>query len=284
MNNRLYNSEKLFITTDMRSFLPLIVVLALLSGCTGQVQKLRALAPAGDDYASVLAAEYLAFSESEAERGHYLAAEHYAQKGLKSLKGEAVAPDEPDSPASERADARAQLYALATLKMQKAAGKKLARAQVLFDCWNDEISLWPGQEKTPCAAEFQASLADLRDTAEAILYNDQKTYTLSFASGSARVSAAAQSKIKAVARGLRGKTHYAVDMYAHILAGKGVAALTQQRLDNVKTALLAAGIPAEHIHAVSEDDSSKVFLGSDVRPQASNRMTVIVKTHSRSKE
>src|SRR5271170_6806366 len=69
----------------------------LLSGCASPLAKLRELNPQTDDFAGSLASEYLAYADSEAEQGRKLVAEHYAGKGLKAMKGEAVDPEPIDA-------------------------------------------------------------------------------------------------------------------------------------------------------------------------------------------
>ena len=107
--------------------LALICSLFLLVGCTSEVQRLHDLNPPANDFPSALASEYQAYADSEAEQGRSWTAGHYADKGLKALKGEAVEPELPDTSLSaqsqqELADARAQLMKLLTDDVKHATG------------------------------------------------------------------------------------------------------------------------------------------------------------------
>src|SRR5688572_17765907 len=119
-------------------YLPLLLVL---TGCGMELEQLRALAPEADTFPSALAAEYLAYSESELELGRKDTSEHFAEKGLKAGKGDVVGPDEVAAGLGPKATkkllaARESLVAALTEDVTKVAGQKSARAQLMFDCWN----------------------------------------------------------------------------------------------------------------------------------------------------
>ena len=68
---------------DPMRLLAAVSLLLILSGCTGNLAELHALAPASNDFPSALAAEYLAYGESEKEQGRPIIADKFAEKGLK---------------------------------------------------------------------------------------------------------------------------------------------------------------------------------------------------------
>ncbi|MBM3618239.1 MAG: hypothetical protein FJX23_06800 [Alphaproteobacteria bacterium] len=92
-------------------------------------------------FADSLAAEYLGFSESEAEQGREAASEHFALKGLDAKKNGDVEPERPREWQMEATDdrddlqgARRRLMQARTDFVKRVSSQSLARAQVLYDC------------------------------------------------------------------------------------------------------------------------------------------------------
>jgi len=262
--------------------------LLLLTACASNVKTLRDLKPEGADFTHVLASEYQAYSESESEQGRLFAAEHYAGKGVKLLKGEVVEPDMPDSSlpdaiGQESVAARGRLMKLMNDKIKKSAPQKLARAQLLFDCWQYELKKHIDQEQAPCADEFHSTMAELHTLADAALYNQTATYTLAFAAGSTKISVKNHVLIKKIAHGVIRRKQYAIDIRGHSNDGEAAARLGEARLGAVKKAFVQAGVPLVHIEGLNEDDSEKVYLSSDARPKDDDKLVVTVKTQNKSK-
>lgn len=268
----------------MRHFVALLCLISL-AGCAGSVSRLREINPQANDYPTALASEYQAYADSESEQGRLFSAEHFAGKGLKALKGEKVEPDPVDEGLKEDTRvqlsiARAELLKYSSDQIKSIAPQKAARAQLLFDCWQHELSQHLDQEKAPCGAEFRGSIAELVDVSDDLLYDTMTPYKISFAKGSAKLGANAEKLIKNIAKRVVRKKHYDIEVRGRNGAAAGALELTENRLLSVSKALVKHGIPQNHIVAINEDDSKKIFLSRDEAPQDSNKITITVKTRS----
>ena len=112
------------------------------------------------------------------------------------------------------AKSRAQLIALMTPEMKQEEPQQLARAQLLFDCWQHEISRRINQELAPCGDEFLTLLNELQNTADSFTYNEEAEHTLRFAKGSAHLSAEDRELIGEIAKEVTARSNYAVEVAA----------------------------------------------------------------------
>jgi outer membrane protein OmpA-like peptidoglycan-associated protein len=258
-----------------------LLCLAALTGCVSPLQKLREINPSADDFASSLASEYRAYSDSEAEQGRLMTAEYYADKGLRALKGKVVEPEVPPAGQDELVAARTQLMALWTDDMKRVAPQKLARAQLLYDCWQHEQARRISEELAPCADEFKASMAELQDVSDHLMYGQEKARVIDFPPHSVTLSDEAQATIREMAGHLAGRRHYTVELEAYIGIKASQRKLSETRLDVVRRALIREGVRADRIRIRKQANAKAVILGPDALAINTKKVRITIKTDAK---
>lgn len=256
-----------------------LLALPLLSACTSSVTKLQTLNPPANDFPSALAAEYSAFATSEKERGRSFTASHFAHKGLDALEGKTVEPDAldeslPPKDQAELAEGRAQLVKLLNPAVKDAAPQELARAQLMFDCWQRQRKEDMPPEKALCQAEFNTTLTQL---IEDVGFDGRFRRTLSFAPNVTKLSDEHNALITEVmchVSDLAGD--YWVQLRAYVGKKSSQRKLTEARIGNVKKALVKAGVPADHIRIKKEGSAKAVILSKDTIAVDTKIVTVTV--------
>ena len=272
----------------MRPFLPLLI-LATLTGCATSVKQLHELNPAADNFTSALASEYRDYADSEYEQGRSMAAEHFAAKGLKSLKGEEVLPEAVDTSLHDDqqlalSDGRATLVKLLNDDVKRVAPQKLARTQLLYECWQNELIKNINQEKAPCADEFRSTIAELQEVSDAIVYGKETSHVIVFEPKKTDIDEEGLKTIKAIAQRVEGLPHYRVMVLAYTGNGIKQRHLTGKRVGNVRKALIAAGISEKHIRVKKSGGAKAVILSRDNIAADGKKITILVKTHDTTKE
>jgi hypothetical protein len=262
----------------------LVFCLFLLSGCTGNVSRLHDLNPSADDFPSALASEYQSYADSEMELGRLFSAEHFAGKGLTALKGENVEPDSPRetmraAPRQELSEARIQLMKLLNDDMKRDEPQKLARTQLLYDCWLHEVKKGIDQERAPCADEFQSNITELQEIYDAMLYGQEKERVIVFAYKSKALDEGARAAIKEIADIVTGMPGYRVELMVYTGRKLSQRRLTDARLAVVRKALVKAGVSDRYIRIKKVGGSKVVILSRDGIAMDTKKITVTVKTH-----
>lgn len=141
--------------------------IALTTGCS-PLDKLRENITQYDDFHSALAAEYLAFSDSEAVQYDWQDSDYFAKKGIKAVKRKLVFPEHPSKwhiRKEERQaleDARERLLAALIPLAKKQYPYETARAQLLYDCWiEQQEEEWQEDDIFACKSSFYLVLTDL---------------------------------------------------------------------------------------------------------------------------
>lgn len=271
----------------MRRFTLLLCLLAL-TGCIGSVHRLRELNPSADDFPSALASEYQAYADSEMELNRLFSAEHYARKGLSALEGEAVEPDVPSerltgSKRQNIEEAREQLTRLLTDDMKRIAAQKLARAQLLYDCWLHELERNIDQEKAPCSEEFQSSISELQEIADTLTSGQESNHVIAFARKSTALDEQGKAVIKAVAEQVAHMPDYRVKLVIYSGRKLKQRQLTDKRVQMVRKALVNAGVKGRNIKIKKEGGSKVVILSRDGIAMDTKKVTIMVKIHQKSK-
>lgn len=252
-------------------FSPYIPLLLLLSGCTASLQELKTLAPTAEDFSGSLAAEYLAYANSEQEQGREAQAEYFAGKGLEAAKTHIVLPDEAKAQNEALAATREALIAALTSDVKHVAPQKAARAQLLFDCWNAQESA--NIKPATCEGGFGAAFEELQAVADILIHGKVLHYSITFADGSDSLDDEAGATIKDVAKHVKMLKKYWVDLRAQ----EGPMATARQNA--IKSALVDVGIASTRIRPVRMDESKKVFLSND-EEAGGNRVDIAVKSYS----
>lgn len=263
-----------------------IALVALLSGCTSNVTRLRELNPPASDFAHTLAAEYRDFAVSESEQGRSMAASRYAAKGLAALEGKVPEPDalRSDLPEPSRealSDARAQLVRLLNPSVKREAPQELARAQLLFDCWQQQVSEKLPPEKVLCGAGFPEALDAVIDVAGANAYDDEARHTFEFAPKVTTLNAAQQQEINDMMCQLADmKGEYWVEVHAYIGKKASQRRLTEKRIANVRAAIIKAGVPRARIRVQKDGSAKAVILSRDNFTVDTKIVTVTIQAES----
>ena len=269
---------------------PALLLLPLLSACSNSLQTLHEAKPNGDDYLSALAAEYMAYAESEKEQGRIFKGEYFAKKGVSALDGNNVEPEEVQNdltPPEARtlAKARQSLVALQTDDMKHFTPRKLARAQLLFDCWQNQLVRRANQETVPCADEFSSTLLELQKMADSSVTGAETTHIVSFASKSTRLSSASAQVLDEVVARAKEYDQYTLQLDGHLeemLPGSADHRLTVARMEAVRKALVVRGIDDENIELLKAralSPSTPVMLSSD-RPSKPHSIDINLRTYS----
>ncbi len=141
----------------------------MLYGCESPVTQLQSTTTTGDTFTAALAQEYRAFSTFEAEEMvDWRDAEHFARKGLKAAKGQAVEPEVVSSwrvPAAVKRNLNVARNRLAWVLAAGVAGDEpvsAATAQSRFDCWiEQQEENWQPHHIAACRDGFYALLGEL---------------------------------------------------------------------------------------------------------------------------
>jgi len=272
----------------MRPIYSLPLLLAL-SACAMSVKELREKNPAADDFPSALASEYQGYADSEYEQGRLMSAEHFASKGLDSLKGGNVEPETPDSglAADQQqalGEARAQLAKLLNDDMKRVNPQKLARAQLLYDCWQNEVPRKLSQLKAPCQGEFNSTVAELQEVSDAIQFGMEKTYVVVFQPKSVALDEQALATVKDVAGRVAALPRYRVMLVTYTGKRPAQRHIVERRLSSVRRALVKAGVGGKNIRVKKHGGSTVVILSRDNIAVDTKKITIIVKTHETRKE
>lgn len=266
---------------NLRRFYLLLPLLAF-AACS-PVQELRhASQKDSGDFADSLAAEYLGFSESEAEQGRELASEHFARKGLDAKSKGDVEPERPrewDMEATDERDdlqgARRRLMHIRTDFVKRVSAQSLARAQVLYDCWVLQTNAGQAGLADECRNGYLAEIRALEAAAkEEYTRKTEKlpaSYTIYFHPGSAALDNDANYVIWQVTELTKKFPEYSIDVAGHsedVSGSEEKANLSEHRAKAVTTMLIAAGLDAKRIDTAwlgKDDPAEPVVDGSSRR-------------------
>lgn len=240
-------------------------------------------------FAADLATEYLGFAESESAQGRKEAAEYFAEKGLRTRDGQDVLPEKPRAlqiaPGDAREDlqgARRRLLSLRNDLVEGVASQRLARAQVLYDCWVYQESAHQSALADDCRNGFLTEIRQLETILpagkEKAAHTLPASFTLYFNPGSAKLDRDAYYVIEQVRQLTHSHSDYAIDVSGHtdsVGPAEENRALSQKRAEAVTRALIDAGIAAERITTawLGEDDPHTPAL--DGTPRKENRRVEI---------
>ena len=265
-----------------------LLLFSLLAACAGssltQLEKATKAQSSTQGFNQDMAAEYLEFSQSEAELGHKETSEYFAKKGLAALKDDAQ-PETAEQwkikgdKAQTITDARNRLIRLRTDFAKKVDSNSAARAQSLFDCWVvQEATADPKESVVPCHEEFLNTLQELEKTAlppKPKPRNQLPAHvTILFAPADAELDEDADFAIEQIMEAIADCKHYAITITGHT-DGTGSQAknreISLQRAENVATELKDRGVPAEAISVEAKGKSSPLIPTLDGIPQKRNR-------------
>lgn len=255
----------------------------------------------GEGFAVLLASEYKAYAESEAQEYDWSDSEYFAKKGLRATRGEDVAPEEltrwkvMEENKDALAEGRANLLATLTSEVKEAYAAQAARAQLLFDCWvEQQEESWKVEETASCKMEFAQVLTQLRaEIAAAAKKAEQQaqadegepeeaaepvSYTVYFDHGLSTIKEEAKEAIHSVAQTVMKLKEALVELtgYTDRSGNKRYnEKLAQLRTDAVTVALMRSGVDKEWIKAKAKGEEELAVPTADGVREEKNRRVVI---------
>ena len=159
-------------------FLTALLVVGL-GACTGTVlEKAQNATPSGDEFTQALYKNYMDRAASEYGEGDYKSSDFFASRALEAASGTAPGPQNPterhlsDDIAPQAAASYERLQAaLNGVGDVKGPGRELApdaaaRAQVMYECWLQEVRIeedFQPDDIAYCKDEFFAALGEVED-------------------------------------------------------------------------------------------------------------------------
>lgn len=263
-------------------YIALILLLLPLSGCAfGSLQQLNLLNPQANDFESALAAEYLAFANSESEQGRALSAEYYAGKGMAAWSGEDVLPETVDDATPrplkrELLATRELLMALLIEDVVTVVPQPAARAQLLFDCWVKQSGSRT-KDSGLCVNELQTELATLEDVAVSLGYISETAKHVHFAPKSGKLGKNSLGEIKKIVASIKRDAPYILELSGNTSSAKR-ARLFKQRAVEIRKALRARGVGDAHIRLHETVSEKTVYLSNDSIMTDSDVVTVTIRS------
>ncbi len=278
------------ISIIIRRSLCWVALVVLLSGCaTASLEELREAQPSGSPFQRALAKYYLSFSESEAEQYDWLDVRHFADKGLLAAYGSDVSPEDPSEwniPPNMLPELMAgyeKLMAVLTPQYRKSEPELTAHAQFLYDCWvEQQEENWQPDDIAACRDGFygivdklQGNLAEPEAPQPLVM---SSAYIVFFDWNSAALTTAAKQVINTVISDIKQTPRYEIILNSHADSSGSPdynMELSQKRAEAVKAALIAGGVPADHITFYAFGESDARIPTADGQREKGNRRVEI---------
>jgi len=265
-----------------------VAALALLAGCTSNINNVAAVKGTGSPFTQALTTEYQAYVAEEKSEYDWGNADHFAQKGLLAAGGANVEPEDLanwDIPADKQAElaaARTRLMTALNGGARDAKPQDAARAQARFDCWVEEQDEnWEDDKIAACKNDFMAAMDALekKQMAEAPAMSPAN-YTVYFDFDKSVIRPDGQAVINNVLADAAKHAPSSVSVTGHTdLAGPADynMALSLRRADAVRSALITGGIPADKITVAGRGMSEPaVPTALGVRNAKNRRVEIIL--------
>jgi OmpA-OmpF porin, OOP family len=265
-----------------------IAALALLAGCTSNIDQVAAVKGTGSPFTQALTSEYQAYVAEEKSEYDWGNADHFAQKGLLAAGGANVEPEDLanwDIPADKQAElaaARARLMTALNGGARDAKPQDAARAQVRFDCWVEEQDENHEDDKiAACKNDFMAAMDALekKQMAETMAPMSPANFTVYFDFDKSVINPAGQVVINQVLAAAAQHAPSSVSVTGHTdRAGPEDynMALSLRRADSVRSALIAGGVAADKITVAGRGESEPAVPTADGVREAKNRRVEII--------
>ena len=265
-----------------------IAALALLAGCTSNIDQVAAVKGTGSTFTQALTSEYQAYVAEEKSEYDWGNADHFAQKGLLAAGGANVEPEDLanwDIPADKQAElaaARARLMTALNSGARDAKPQDAARAQVRFDCWVEEQDENHEDDKiAACKNDFMAAMDALekKEMAQTMAPMSPANYTVYFDFDKSVINPAGQEVINQVLADAAKHAPSSVSVTGHTdRAGPEDynMALSLRRADSVRSALIAGGVAADKITVAGRGESEPAVPTADGVREPKNRRVEII--------
>jgi outer membrane protein OmpA-like peptidoglycan-associated protein len=242
-------------------------------------------ATSGTPFTQALFQEYQAYTKRQTQTDvEWVDAANTARKGLRAGAGEAVLPDElssrkvPNPAIPDLTAARARLMNYLNGGATERVPAAAAKAQVAFDCWLEQESQ-TNWDKT-CRTTFLMHEPMLKKAVGVteVALDGRRSFTITFALGSAQLSAEAKQTLKDVAT-VQMQAHAPVVSVAGFTDTLGNAdanmKLARQRADAVAAELSRLGVNPALISQAALGENKPVVQTKDNVAEAKNRRVEI---------
>jgi len=275
--------------------LPLTVVgCASFPGTTGYLDELKTTTATGPAFTQALSHEYAAFAESERQQFDWFNSQHFAKKGLDASHGTAV---EPEQLSNWDIDDKAALAELETgrARLVKALASNAptrvpaltATAQVKYDCWVEQQDEgWQTDDIAACRRDFLAALDAIEGQSKvataaaptAVKPSAVDRFQVFFDFNKAKLTPEAAKIVAEVAKAAKDAGYPKLSLIGYTdLVGKDTynSKLSLRRAETVRTALIAAGVPADRLVAEGRGKSDPVVKTADGVREPQNRRVLV---------
>ena len=265
-----------------------VAALALLAGCTSNIDQVSMAKGTGSPFTQALTSEYQAYVAEEKSEYDWGNADHFAQKGLLAAGGANVEPEDLanwDIPADKQAElaaARTRLMTALNGGARDAKPQDAARAQARFDCWVEEQDENHEDDKiAACKNDFMAAMDALekKQMAETMAPMSPANYTVYFDFDKSVINPAGQVVINQVLSDASQHAPSSVSVTGHTdRAGPEDynMALSLRRADSVRSALISGGVAADKITVAGRGESEPAVPTADGVREAKNRRVEII--------
>jgi OOP family OmpA-OmpF porin len=265
-----------------------VAALALLAGCTSNIDQVSMAKGTGSPFTQALTSEYQAYVAEEKSEYDWGNADHFAQKGLLAAGGANVEPEDLanwDIPADKQAElaaARTRLMTALNGGARDAKPQDAARAQARFDCWVEEQDENHEDDKiAACKNDFMAAMDALekKEMAQTMAPMSPANYTVYFDFDKSVINPAGQEVINQVLADASKHAPSSVSVTGHTdRAGPEDynMALSLRRADAVRSALIAGGVAADKITVAGRGESEPAVPTADGVREPKNRRVEII--------
>ncbi|MES1151965.1 MAG: OmpA family protein [Dongia sp.] len=274
-------------------FVAIVGALGFVAACTTDLDKSRTVEPTGGNaFTQALTKEYKDLAAFEADEMYdWTDAGFYARKALAAANGDNVGPQDPaerDLPQDvlpEINSTRQRLLAALDGGARESKPEIAARAQARFDCWlEQQEENFQNDHISACRDELLAALAELEAKpaapAPAPAPAAPQVYLVLFDFDKSNINAAGQAVINRVVADFSANKATAISITGYTdRAGTDDynLKLSERRADAARTALIAAGVPADAITTAWKGEAENAVPTADgVKEQANRRDELIV--------
>ncbi len=269
------------------------VAIIAMSGCTN-LSQLAKQVPPGDDFNALLSNEYLAYATAESERYDWYDSEYFAKKGLRAASGLNVQPenladwDVPQEDYDNVMRERRRIVALVNGPARDKYASRVAHAQVLFDCWLEQVDeQWIGSEPSVCAGQFEREIASIEsqillDSPVIPAKNNKKSepvameaqHSIFFGFDMVELSERGRAVIDDISEMVKRMSGYSVNVDGYTdTAGPAEynQMLSKKRAENVANALADKGVDKARITATGHGEANLLVPTEDGVIEKKNR-------------
>jgi hypothetical protein len=167
---------------------------------------------------------------------------------------------------------------LLTSDMKQVAAQPLARAQLLFDCWQRQSACMRADE-APCADEFHAALKELEPIADTFVTGSESVRILSFDGATDALTEPSRQAVEMLAARLKDAPDYMISARAFPdPKNRSHRDLSIKRLDAVQRAFIMHGVQSGRIELEGLPDPKEVQFGFEEARTHRDRVKITVKT------